>query len=493
MTGTGSTLFRLSARMKAIAKYINKRAVPEFSCQRKLLPPKTSGASMPGRAGLQHPESSSASELHDAIPSLPESAWVEVIQQMERTYAELVSSQVDLETSNQELEAANSFISGILNAMTDMLVVCDPQGRIRQTNPAAQKMLGIRENELIGAPIHKIFHNASAESMAPFLELARKGKLVDYEQQLRGKHGRIPLSINAALHYDHRNRVQNIVIVGRSVSELKRANDELNRSLAELKVTQENLVNSEKMASLGRLVAGVAHELNNPISFVYGNTHVLAKYVSRFQRYLEAIEQLPESAQAELQPLKEELRIDRMVKDFPSLMQGSMEGIERVRDIVDELRHFSSGQQSEQSRFDLIQVLNTAIRWVTRDTPVRLEQRLPATLAVTGHSGRIHQVLMNLVQNAIDVMSGLPEPVLHLEAGQSGSHAWLTVRDNGPGIPNEILDRIFEPFYTTKPVGQGTGLGLSLSYSFAMEHGGDLTAANHPDGGAIFTLELPLA
>jgi two-component system sensor histidine kinase HupT/HoxJ len=247
------------------------------------------------------------------------------------------------------------------------------------------------------------------------------------------------------------------------------------------------------MASLGRLVAGVAHELNNPISFVYGNVHALARYRERLCRYCEAVDATgPPPA---LAALKRELRIDKLLDDLEPLIQGTLEGAERVRDLVSDLRRFSSGREGEHSELDLSHLVRTAVHWVTKGArrDLVLELDLPETLPVSGHPGQIHQVLMNLVQNALDAMQDQPEARLAIAAGRADGQVWLTLRDHGRGIAEADLVRVFDPFFTTKPVGQGTGLGLSISYGVIRDHGGELSIDNHPDGGVLVRMTLPAA
>jgi two-component system sensor histidine kinase HupT/HoxJ len=284
-----------------------------------------------------------------------------------------------------------------------------------------------------------------------------------------------------------------MVITGRPVGELRRAYHALRQAHEDLKRTQQQLLHSEKMASLGRLVAGVAHELNNPISFVLGNVHALQRYAQRLQSYLGAVHR---GAPAdELARLRGELRIDRIIEDLAPLVEGTIEGAERTRDIVDGLKRFSAVDRQEAQRFNLAEIVERAVHWVGKAASerFRVELALPGELPVVGSSGQMQQVTMNLVQNAHDATAGRPDPRLEVRAWLEGGQAVVEFHDNGPGIEPENLPKIFDPFFTTKPVGKGTGLGLAISYGIVERHGGQLTARNHPDGGALFTLRLPLA
>jgi two-component system sensor histidine kinase HupT/HoxJ len=274
---------------------------------------------------------------------------------------------------------------------------------------------------------------------------------------------------------------------------LRGAYDDLRKAHEDLKRTQQQLLQSEKMASLGRLVAGVAHELNNPISFVLGNAHALRRYGERLTRYLEAVD--AGAAPDDLAALRDELRIDHVLADLPSLLEGTIEGAERTGEIVDGLKRFSAVDREPDRRFELVAVIERAVRWVTKGAPpaFRAEMPLAPELYVVGSAANMQQVVMNLVQNALDAMVGDPAPVLEIGACAENGSAVVTFRDHGSGILPDHIPRIFEPFFTTKSLGKGTGLGLAISYGIVERHGGTLTATNHPDGGAVFTIKVPLA
>ena len=440
------------------------------------------------------PRSTDTVREGDGPEPTAESTWIHVIRKMDETYAALVRQQVELEEKNTALEDAQQFISSVLASMTDVLIVCDVQGRIQQVNRALEVLTGWSEGDLRGRPFLALLAEHCLPMASTFAEKIRAEAVHDCELALKGVVEEIPLAVNCTSRYDQRGRLVGMVLIGRPVGELRRAYRDLAQAHDDLKRAQSRLVNAEKMASLGRLVAGVAHELNNPISFVYGNVHALSRYRERLLRYCAAVDASGPSP--ELQALKGELRIERLLADLDPLIKGTLEGAERVRDLVQDLRGFSSGQQGESTRFDLVHLIRTAAHWVTKGERRELEMSfdLPDQLMVTGHPGQIHQVVMNLVQNAIDAMQGIAAPPrLRISAGQESGIAWLSVCDNGPGIAEENLNRIFDPFFTTKPVGQGTGLGLSISYGIVADHGGSLTAENHPEGGAEFRLVLPLS
>lgn len=420
-----------------------------------------------------------------------DSAWIEVIHKMDAAYADLVRYQVELEQKNAALEDAQRFIASVQAAMTDVLIVCDARGVVLQVNQALLDLLATPEAALIGAPLPELFAPAYRGQVAECLHQMHKTPVSDRELALNGPQEAIPVAMNCSPRRDRRGRLVGHVLVGRPVGELRKAYESLHKAHAELQDAQQRLVNSEKMASLGRLVAGVAHELNNPISFVYGNMFALQRYGQRLTRYLDAIHH--NAPAAERARLREELRIDKLLADLESLVRGTLEGAERVRAIVEDLRRFSTGKQGEYAPLNLTPLVSTAVRWVVKGNRTEVETviDLPETLTVRGHAGQIHQVLMNLIQNALDAMRDSPVQRLEIIGGTQAGGAWLDVRDTGHGIAPEHLLHVFDPFFTTKPVGQGTGLGLSISFRTVSEHGGRLEAANRPDGGAVFRLQLP--
>jgi two-component system sensor histidine kinase HupT/HoxJ len=160
---------------------------------------------------------------------------------------------------------------------------------------------------------------------------------------------------------------------------------------------------------------------------------------------------------------------------------------------VKNLRRLTFPKPGEAQSVDVERVLRTAALWASRAKPgrVQLSFDIDPELWVIGNEGQFHQIMVNLIDNALDAVRGTPEPMIAITARRHESEIAIGIADNGPGLPDGLIDKIFEPFFTTKPVGEGTGLGLWISYGIAREHGGTLTAANRPDGGALFTLMLP--
>ena len=421
--------------------------------------------------------------------------WLDVIHKMDEVYNDLLKYEVALEEKNAALEDSQQFISSVLTSMSDILVVCSRAGVIESANHALLSLTGKTEDDWRGRPIFDLFADEASRQRVQAQFAGHPGEaLNDCELQLGGAEGTpVPVSLNFTPRYSTVGKLLGMVVTGRPIGELQRAYQALRRTHEELKHTQQQLLHSEKMASLGRLVAGVAHELNNPISFVLGNAVALKKYAGRIGAYLEAVHGgMPA---AERDALKGELRIDRILADLPSLIDGTVEGAQRTREIVDGLKRFSAVDRDLPERFDLVPVIERAVHWVAKAASerFRVDLQLAGPLFVVGSPGQIQQVVMNLAQNAVDATAGLPAASLTVAGALAAGTVVVEFRDNGPGIAAENLGRIFDPFFTTKPVGKGTGLGLAISYGIVERHGGSLSAANRAEGGAAFALRLPAA
>ncbi len=434
---------------------------------------------------------------HAGLEGVDESTWLDVIHKMDEVYSQLVHDEIQLEQKNNELEQSQQFIFSVLSAMSDVLLVCDEHGRIEETNAALCELVGRSDAELRGTSFYDLLaDDASAERARAVLSKSkpsRRGEAV--ELNLNDPHRQsVPVDANCTPRIAANGRRVGTVFVGRPTAEIKRAYHELRAAHESLKLAQQQLLHSEKMASLGRLVAGVAHELNNPISFVLGNVHALARYSDRLRQYLAAVHE--GQAEPALKALRTTLRIEHVLGDLPSLIEGTLEGAQRTADIVGGLKRFSAMDPEARTPIDLNEVIERAILWVRKGigTGFEMHWRAGAPCIVNGSAGQLQQVLMNLLQNGADAASGphTKQPRLWLTVERDDTHVLVLLRDNGPGILPEHLLRLFDPFFTTKPVGKGTGLGLSISYGIVEQHGGRLTASNHPEGGAQFLLQLPL-
>jgi signal transduction histidine kinase len=281
--------------------------------------------------------------------------------------------------------------------------------------------------------------------------------------------------------------------------ELLKRNAELNTLNDQLSVAQEYLLQSEKLASIGQLAAGVAHEINNPIGYIFSNFGMLEGYQKSLFEMLLAYESFEASlidrkSAEDLRRLREKLEIDFLIQDVPELMKESREGIERVRKIVQDLKGFSHTDSRNdwqpsnlhQGIDSTLNVINNEIKY--RATIIKEYGNIPLVECVVS---QINQVVMNLVINASHALG--PElGKIFIRTGCSGDNVWFEVEDTGSGISADILPRIFDPFYTTKPVGKGTGLGLSLSYGIVQKHHGNINVDTELGKGTKFRVSLPI-
>jgi two-component system sensor histidine kinase HupT/HoxJ len=432
------------------------------------------------------------SQLPSPFAGDQEAAWIEVIRKMDEVYADLLRYETDLEEKNAALEEAQAFISSVIESVSDILIVCDRHGSILQVNPAAVRLLGDSAGTLLHRSLTDFVDPADRGRIDALLQAQCPSEISNLEIRFVTERGLSDLyAINGATRCDPAGHRLGAVLTGRPIGELRRAYEALHAAHSELQHAQRQLVEQEKMASLGRLVAGVAHELNNPISFIYGNIHTLDRYRDRMSAYLGAIHRGADPA--EIERLRRDLKIDALLADYGSLIEGTLEGAMRVADVVKNLRRLSFPKSGESLRVDVDRVVRTAVRWAARAKPhhVGFAFDIAPELQILGNEGQFHQIIVNLIDNALDAVRGQAAPRIEIVARRDGDQIVITISDNGAGLPDGLIDKIFEPFFTTKPVGEGTGLGLWISYGIAREHGGTLSAANRSGGGAVFTLMLP--
>jgi signal transduction histidine kinase len=277
--------------------------------------------------------------------------------------------------------------------------------------------------------------------------------------------------------------------------DLEKQNAELARRKAELERLQAQIVHNEKMASLGQLAAGVAHELNNPAGFIYGNMGILSEYAAGLQRLLKLYDTLPLPSDMSLRigVLKEEIRYQESLSDLNSIIDDCLDGAERICDVVQNLRTFSRLDEAEYKKVDLHEGLESTIRLLSRyytSGTVTLKRDYGQLPPVDCFAGQLNQVWMNLLINAAQAVGHGGEVTITTRLVYET--VLVTINDNGCGIAPEHLDKIFDPFFTTKPVGEGTGLGLSITHSVIERHGGFIKVESRRGQGTTFRVSIPV-
>jgi signal transduction histidine kinase len=300
---------------------------------------------------------------------------------------------------------------------------------------------------------------------------------------------------------------------------LHRSNQYLNQTLLKLKHTQAQLIQTEKMSSLGQLVAGVAHEINNPITFIHGNIPYVQRYIQDLLGLLSLYQQHHPQPNGQLQRQAEAIDLDFLVEDLPKVLSSIEVGTTRIRQLVLSLQNFSRKNRGNKERVDIhkgiddtLLILQHRLKARGEQPGIRVVKEYGNLPSVECHAGPLNQVFMNILTNAIDALEQATQErstmgteqhpntitirtefLKRTEKGE-GASIVIGIADNGLGIPKAILGRIFDPFVTTKPVGKGTGLGLSISYQIVVEkHGGTLKCFSQPGKGTVFWIEIPLS
>ena len=306
-----------------------------------------------------------------------------------------------------------------------------------------------------------------------------------------------------ALAIDKAESFQTIEELSRSLEDkvrvrteqLRVTNEELRGAYRDLQATQLQLIQREKMASVGQLVAGVAHELNNPIGFISSNVATLTDFVRRLRSMLEAYQDtdVGEADRDRLEARRRELQVDYALKYLDSMLAGIREGADRTRKIVGDLRVFARTPDDVWQAVDLHEDLESSLTLLNhlvkdRITVVRDYGELGPVECVRS---QIDQVFLNVLANAAQSIAG--SGTITIATRAEGDTAVIRIADTGPGIPAGVIGRVFDPFFTTKPVGEGTGLGLSISYEIVTKHRGEIRAESPAGGGAVFTIRLPMS
>jgi len=272
---------------------------------------------------------------------------------------------------------------------------------------------------------------------------------------------------------------------------------ELEKANNELKEAQAMMVHSEKMRSLGELVAGIAHEINNPINFIYGNIMILDKYnkdmFDLIEKYIENEESLAPEKRIEIEKLKNEIDIDFLKDDIKELIRSCVEGTERTKNIILDLKNFSRMEEMVMTQFDIPKEIDTTLNILNNKYKNRItvhknyEENLPK---IEAYGGQLNQVFMNILDNAAAAIEGNGD--VYIDVKRLGDNVEIKFKDTGKGIKKENLSKVFDPFFTTKPVGQGTGLGMSISYRVIQNHYGSINVESEVGQGATFTIVIPI-
>ncbi|MEM9539392.1 MAG: ATP-binding protein [Cyanobacteria bacterium P01_E01_bin.42] len=288
--------------------------------------------------------------------------------------------------------------------------------------------------------------------------------------------------------------------------ELEDKNGDLQQTLEKLKKTQTQLIQNEKMASLGQMVAGIAHEINNPVNFIYGNLKHLEAYAIGLLELVQLYDREYPEETPTIAEEKDDMDLDFLRGDLPKVLNSIQIGTQRIREIVVSLRNFSRLDEADRKEANLhegiestLLILQNRIKAKAERPEITIEKEYGELPPIECYPGQLNQVFLNLIGNAIDaiepgaIAGEIKNPKIRIRTMLKEKRAIIGIADNGPGIPEETANKIFDPFFTTKEIGKGTGLGLSISYSIVVErHGGELSCTSSLENGAEFIISIPI-
>ncbi|MEG3898856.1 MULTISPECIES: PAS domain S-box protein [unclassified Microcoleus] len=403
----------------------------------------------------------------------------------------------------------------------------NPEHPIIYCNPAFESMTGYRREEFLGKNCRFLQGSdtdpAAVETIRQALKSESECQVILKNYRLDGTAFWNALSISPVR--DRTGKLTHFIGVQRDITDRKQAEEALQNSSAQsreqaakleaalnkLKDTHSQLVQSEKMSSLGLLIAGVAHEITNPVSFIYGNLAHLKNYTQDLLHMVELYEHHYPEPVTEILEEKETLELDFLAKDLPQVLSSMSVGVERISQIVKSLRNFSRHDNSEMKPVNLhegidstLLILNHRLKGNGETHPIQIVKEYGNLPPVECFCGPINQVFMNIISNAIDALDDWNSRQTFQEIRENpslirictevaGNFVEIKIADNGPGITEEVKQRIFDTFFTTKPIGKGTGMGLSISYQIIVErHKGELYCTSELGKGTEFTIKMPI-
>ncbi|MDR3579562.1 MAG: PAS domain S-box protein [Oryzomonas sp.] len=409
-------------------------------------------------------------------------------QSLAESKAELEVKHAELEELFKWVEAAKVEWEQTLDSLRDLVILTDPAGKVRRCNRLLNQLADKSHDEIIGIDWPDIL----TEAGFTFSVLNDTSGEVVHKSSNRFYNLYI-YDITSPDTGMVTGRVMSLV----DTTELRSITEELQKAYDELQTTQIKAFQQEKLASIGQLAAGVAHEINNPMGFISSNLTTLGKYFERTKEFVACLSTAfsdcsSDSGRAGADEQRKRLKIDYIFDDSPQLIAESLDGAQRVRKIVQDLKSFSRVDDAEQKRADLKECLESTIgiAWNEIKYVATLTKDYGDIPPVLCYPQQLNQVFMNLLVNAAHAITGRGE--IRVRTWQDDDTVCVSVSDSGCGISEENQKRIFEPFFTTKEVGKGTGLGLSISYDIIKKHHGDILVDSEIGTGTTFTVRIPI-
>lgn len=424
--------------------------------------------------------------------------------------AEKASDIINLNYAERVIFTDDERLNSILASLNDVVWSIETNNfSTTYMSPAAQRFYGWPADKFYESPslwLDMVLEEDREHYLGELFNIFEKG-LLHFQYRIRCADGSIKwVSDHITVCYDEQQQPLRIDGISHDITQqieaeasLKQRNDELNAAYSQLQTLQNQLLQSEKMASIGQLAAGVAHEINNPIGYVYSNLGTLQRYLQDIFLALQGFESVALEASAHAQKqekiaaLKQQLDIAFIEQDIHDLMHESREGITRVKKIVQDLKDFSHADTTEYWEIaDLHAGIDSTLNIVNNEIKYKVEviKHYTEIPAVECLPAQLNQVFMNMLVNASHAIEEKGQIII--QTALAGDQVVISFIDNGKGIPEDIIHRIYDPFFTTKPVGSGTGLGLSLSYNIVQKHGGRIQVQSTLGQGTRFDIYLPI-
>ena len=439
----------------------------------------------------------------------------------------------EMVTNLQKTMVSKDYVDNIIESMGEGLIVISPKRDIVTLNEAFCSMTGYKRQDLIGKKIDSIFSHdmQSNESYSSSFDIImNKGAISNLETHCINKAGeKIPVLFSGAAMRSKGKEdvvaIVSIVCVVRDITQRKKmeedlknakqsleehhqqlhdAFDDMKKTHEELKTTQNQLLQSEKLASIGQLSAGIAHEINNPLGFISSNIEALESYIHSYMQVLDFSDQIRaaiaskdfEVAAAivlQVKELEDRINYDFIKDDVYSLIKESKGGIERIKKIIMDLKTFARPDTESQKSSRIEEILDAAVNicWNEIKYWADLKKEYAHVSPIVCNSQKLVQVIVNLLVNASQAIPRDQRGLITIKTYEDNEYIYVDVKDSGKGIEQEHLRKIFDPFFTTKEIGVGTGLGLSVTYQIIKEQQGDIKVKSEIGKGTIFTISLP--
>lgn len=429
-------------------------------------------------------------------------------QELRSTNQNLESEIKERQKVQEALVKSEARFRQLIETMNEGFSVQDQEGKINYVNPKLCTMIGENQQEIIGKSPLDFIDNSSPKWREEFIfhteKATKSGNFYSFEMNWKRKDGTIfTAMVSPKPIFDAENTFTGSVAVLTDITDLKNAekqlinkNEDLNEAMEDLKKTQAQLIDSEKMASLGQLTAGVAHEINNPINFVSGNVLPLRRDIEDILEVLKKYDQITEQLKLrgsfeDVDRLKEEIDFDFLLSEIDNLLDGIGEGANRTAEIVKGLRNFSRMDEHELKMANINQGLDSTLLILHNKIKNRIDiqKEYGEFPDIMCYPGQLNQVFMNLLNNAQESIDN--EGLIWIKTWKDNKQVHVSIKDSGRGIPAKLKKKIFDPFFTTKDVGKGTGLGLSISFGIIEKHNGTIKVNSEKGEGTEFIVSIP--